>query len=217
MDHLTKKATESACPQTEPAGRTESAAMMVIFSQLDIQRCDREWIEAIRRAHDPQYALVEPHVTFVFPFDGIPIDKLLAHVGEVAKQAAPIGFRLSRATAIRDMSGSVSHAFLMPTEGEETMRLLHARLYEGVLQQKRHPTAAYLPHVTVGAFARHEEAERFAASLGPFDITGTLHTICIARHDGVSLRELQHVALGGGPFAGDDTGHHLDEGSQPPE
>jgi 2'-5' RNA ligase len=180
----------------ETTGRAESVAMLVIFAKLAIQRGDREWIEAVRRAHDPQYRLVE-HVTFIFPFSGVPVDILLAHVGKVAEQVAPIGFRLSRATAIRDVFSSGSHVFLLPAEGEEAMRLLHARLYHGVLEQKRHPTAAYLPHVTVGAFARHEEAEQLAASLGPFDIAGILDTICIASHDGASLRELHHVMLGG--------------------
>jgi 2'-5' RNA ligase len=170
--------------------------MLVIFSKLDIQPPDREWIETIRRVHDPHYPLLAPHVTFVFPFDRTPLGTVLAHATKVARQARPISFRLTRPVAVRDTFGPVSHVFLLPTQGDTEMRALHDRLYAGPLAAKRHPAIPYLPHVTVGAFAEHEAADEMAASLGKFDIPGTVNTIHIADHVAGRLTELHRLKLG---------------------
>jgi hypothetical protein len=65
-----------------------------------------------------------------------------------------------------------------------------------LLAPKLQREVAYLPHVTVGAFERHDDAERVAASLGPFDLLGALNAIHIADHDGNQLRELHRIPFG---------------------
>lgn len=169
--------------------------MLVIFSKLSIQPHDRFWIDSFRRAHDPQHAFVEPHFTFVFPFTGVTVEEVFAHAQDVANATQVIAFRLSRAAAVDDPFSSNSHVFLLPTDGAEEMRGLHARLYSGVLAPKLHPTVSFLPHVTVGAFERHEDAERAVASLQSFDIRGTLDAIQLAEFDGNSVTELRRLSL----------------------
>lgn len=167
-----------------------------MFSKLMIEARDRIWVEDIRKAYDPQREMVEPHFTFVFPFDGLSSDEVLAHAGYVARETSPIAFRLRRASAVRDNFGGGSHLFLLPIEGEAAMRALHKQLYSGLLAPKLHPEATYAPHVTVGAFERHEDAERIAASLPPFDIRGMLNAIQLADFDGTSVRELRELVFG---------------------
>jgi hypothetical protein len=88
--------------------------MLVIYSPLAIEVRHREWIEAVRRAHDPQYALVEPHVTFLFPYSGNPFEAILAHAQDAGRRAPSISFRLARVAAVRDVFGPGSHVFLLP-------------------------------------------------------------------------------------------------------
>lgn len=170
--------------------------MLVIFSKLEIAAQDRAWIDDIRRKHDPQHRLVEPHFTFVFPFDGLSTDEVVAHALDVATDASRIPFRLSRAAAMRDLLGSGSHVFLLPSLGDAEIRTLHSQFYSGVLGPKRHPTAVFVPHVTVAAFERHEDAERTAASLGSFDITGMLSAVHVVDFDGTRVTELCALTLG---------------------
>ena len=171
--------------------------MLVIFAKLDIPASDSAWIEAIRKRYDPQQQMVEPHVTFVFPFEGTSPAEVVAHAEAVARDARPIAFLLSKAAAVRDLDGPGSHLFLLPEDGAPEMRALHARLYSGLLAQKLHPTAKYLPHVTVGAFQRHDDAERAAASLPAVNIRGALRALQIAFFDGVRVESLREAPLGG--------------------
>lgn len=171
--------------------------MLVIFSTLNISTGDREWIERVRAEYDPQHRIVEPHVTFVFPFDGLSADDVLSHVKTAASEASPISFRLCRTAAVRDPFGPRSHLFLLPEKGADGMRALHARLYSGVLAQMRHPTAEYIPHVTAGAFAEHRAAERAAQALGVINIQGEIDAVLIADFDGTRVTTRYRAPLGG--------------------
>lgn len=171
--------------------------MLVIFSTLDISESDRAWIERVRVQHDPQHRIVEPHVTFVFPLYGLSSDDVISHVQTAASEASPITFRLAQAAAVRDPFGPNSHLFLLPDEGADDMRALHARLYGGVLAQMRHPTATYAPHVTVGAFTEHAAAERAAEALDVVNIPGKIDAVLIADFDGARVTTLHRVPLGG--------------------
>ena len=170
--------------------------MLVIFSKLAIRAEDREWIDSSRSAYDPQHDLIAPHFTFVFPFDGVPLEAVLTHVRQVADATPRLPFRLSQAAAVADPFGPRSHVFLLPTAGAEPMTSLHARLYSGVLSPKLHPTVPFAPHVTVAAFERLEDAERMAASLPAFDIRGVLEAIHIAEFDGTRVTELHELGFG---------------------
>ena len=128
---------------------------------------------------------------------GLSPDDVLSHVQTVASGAGPISFCLSQAAAVRDPFGPNTHLFLLPDEGADDMRALHARLYGGVLAQMRHPTATYAPHVTVGVFAEHAAAERAAEALDIVNIQGEIDSVLIADFDGARVTTLHRAPLGG--------------------
>lgn len=169
--------------------------MLVVYAQLSISDVDRSRIDAVRRANDPQYLLVAPHFTFVFPVEDIPIRSLNAHAMAIAVTTPPIEFRLTRATAARDALAPRSHVFLLPAHGERELRELHARLYSGPLAAKLHPTLAYHPHVTIAAFGDHGDAERLAAKLAGVDISGLITTLTIGELESGTLIERHHIHL----------------------
>jgi hypothetical protein len=171
--------------------------MLVIFSTLRVSSEDEVWIDAVRAEHDPQHAFVGPHFTFVFPFAEASAALVLSHAAPIARETAPIDFVLAKVAAVKDPLGPLSHLFLLPTLGAEPMHGLHDRLHSGPLAQHRHPTLAFDPHVTVGAFERHEEAEQAAAALPASEIAGRLEALHVARFDGESLTLLRSL-----PFEG---------------
>jgi 2'-5' RNA ligase len=170
--------------------------MLVILSKLVTGADDRAWIDRVRLAHDPHYAVVGPHFTLVFPFAGLSVEEVTRHAEAVAATTSAVRFRLSRAAAVRDAFAPRSHVFLLPTEGEYRLRQLHRRLYSGVLAPKLHPEIPFVPHVTVGAFDQHEDAERLAGSLEPFEMEGDLHEMELADFDGKAVTELRRFRFG---------------------
>lgn len=171
--------------------------MLVIYSGLKISDADHQWIESVRRAHDPQHPMVAAHFTFVFPFEGTGADVAIEHAARVAAATSPIPFRLTKAASVKDAFGSATHLFLLPREGEEAMRNLHAQLYAGVLAQHRRTEIPFLPHVTVGAFEEAQEAARAADRLGGCDVAGELTDLRVAEFDGRSVVDLCELPLRG--------------------
>ena len=170
--------------------------MLVIFAKLDIPARDRAEIEAIRQRHDALYGRVEPHFTLVFPFAGVSVGKVLGHVQHIATEVEPIPFKLAKIAAVRDPLSPGAHLFFLPDEGVQQITDLHDRLYSGVLATRLHPTAVYLPHVTVGRFERYEDAKTAAASLPAVDIPGRLSVMTIGDFDGEGVEDLHNVRLG---------------------
>ncbi|MFN7232448.1 MAG: 2'-5' RNA ligase family protein [Brevundimonas sp.] len=170
--------------------------MLVIFAKLDIPARDRAEIEAIRQRHDALYGRVEPHFTLVFPFAGVSVGEVLGHVQHIATEVEPIPFKLAKIAAVRDPLSPGAHLFFLPDEGVQQITDLHDRLYSGVLATRLHPTAAYLPHVTVGRFERYEDAKTAAASLSAVDIPGRLSVMTIGDFDGEGVEDLHNVRLG---------------------
>lgn len=169
--------------------------MLVVFSELVLAAAELLRVQAIRRAHDPQFPIIGPHFTFVFPFEGGEREAVLAHVRQVAAEKPTLPFRLERAAAVRDALGPRSHVFLLPVEGEAAMRVLHGRLYAGPLAAMLRADIPFHPHVTVGTFERHEEAEALAVKLSETNIAGRLEALQVAEFDGRALREIERLPL----------------------
>ncbi|HEV2189041.1 MAG TPA: 2'-5' RNA ligase family protein [Stellaceae bacterium] len=169
--------------------------MLVIISQLDLAVSDRRWLEEIRRRHDPQHAMVAAHFTLVFPFGGLRPDEVLEHASAVASTTSPINFRLAAAKAVQDALTPRNLVFLVPDEGASEIRALHGRLYSDVLAAKLRADIPYEPHVTVGAFSAHAEAERAASDIGAISVDGWLSTLDLAEFDGRKIAFLHRLRL----------------------
>jgi len=73
--------------------------MLAVIAVPEFPADDAAWIDAVRRAHDPQYDAVPAHVTLVFPFESADPDWFAGHVAAIAAVTAPmeVGFdRLAR-------------------------------------------------------------------------------------------------------------------------
>lgn len=170
--------------------------MLVIFSELLVDADDAAWIDRIRRIHDPHQTMVGPHLTLVFPFEGLAAGRVCDHVAAVAAASPILKVRLDRAAAVRDAFAPGAHVFLLPGRGGAGLRRLHRQLYAGVLAPKLDPLFAFRPHVTVAAFERLEDAERLAATLEPVLMDGRVDGLVVAEFDGRAVETLARF-----PFA----------------
>jgi 2'-5' RNA ligase len=112
-------------------------------------------IYALRKAYDPLFDKIAPHITLVFPFESAykkeEIEVLLA---KQLKEVTPFSVTL------QGLSVAIEYLFLNVTSGERQIISLHETLYTGILQKHRHPRFAYVPHMTIGRFETAAQAQQ---------------------------------------------------------
>jgi hypothetical protein len=87
-----------------------------VFDGLDLAE-----IQAFRSAHDPQFSLLAPHFTLVFPVDA-PTPDVVAEAAEAAAAVRQFSFTLTSVRAVRDSFGPGGHVFLIPDDGAGSRR-----------------------------------------------------------------------------------------------
>lgn len=158
-------------------------APLFVIAPLTLTPADAQHIDAIRRVHDPQHDLVPPHFTLVFGATGARPSEAIAHVAAVAAGTRPIAYRLDRVLADDD------YLFLMPSEGDGALRVLHRALYVGPFAADLRTDIAFAPHVTVGVLKTPAQATELVEILGrrPLDIAGDLRRLELVAFDGARL------------------------------
>jgi 2'-5' RNA ligase len=171
---------------------------LAVVSYPVLAPADRDWIESLRALHDPQATRLAGHVTLVFPAAGIGGD-VNAEVAAVARAARPIPFVIRWARAVRDVSGSGGHVFLIPDEGFDEITALHHALYGGGFAASRRVDIPFVPHITVGASHDFSTCEAIARGLTPLDrqVRGRIETIDLLEIGDGSMTSLAQVPLGG--------------------
>jgi 2'-5' RNA ligase len=137
---------------------SEDASVNVVMSLLvvaypHLTQTDHEWIQAIRRQHDPQYGLIGAHFTLVFPVTTVDQDAFIAHVTARLRYTYVISFNIRCAMVVKDAFGPLTHVFLVPDEGFSALVKLHDALYTDVLADALRLDAPFIPHITVGGDA----------------------------------------------------------------
>ncbi|HEX7041967.1 MAG TPA: 2'-5' RNA ligase family protein [Patescibacteria group bacterium] len=117
---------------------------IVAFPKVDI-----ELIQTFRKKYDPLWNVIHPHITLVFPFSDIPEQLILEHLETVSKTLKPFQIQL------KDFTKSFDHyLFLLVQEGKEEIYKVHDLLYTGVLASQLRNDIPFLPHMTLGKFAK---------------------------------------------------------------
>ena len=102
-------------------------------------------IHRVRSRFDSLATKVPYHLTLVFPFSSdLAKDEIAAHMAAAVIGVGAISFSLGTPAAEEDV------VHLPVVVGEESFRLLHARLYSGLLRRFLRTDRAYSPHLTVG-------------------------------------------------------------------
>jgi 2'-5' RNA ligase len=128
----------------------------MIYSLVHYPDIDTSRINEFRRKYDPQFELIAPHVTLMFPIaESIGQETVVRHLNSVLADARPISLRLQGLQRSSD-----NYLFLLVDAGRESIRELQARIYTGVLSDFRDTSRSYVPHVTLGAFG--DSADEYA-------------------------------------------------------
>jgi 2'-5' RNA ligase len=120
----------------------------MIYSLVHFPNIDAERINQLRKKYDPQFELIQPHMTVMFPVpETIGEDKLIDHISNVLRDKSSFPIQLQGLHESWD-----NYLFLLVGEGKDSVADLHAQIYSGMLANLRRTDLPYVPHVTLGAF-----------------------------------------------------------------
>jgi 2'-5' RNA ligase len=122
----------------------------MLYALVNYPNLDNRRVDQFRKRHDPQVDLIEPHITLMFPVpESIGEDNLVNHIERVLRDRQPFPIHLQGLQKSWD-----DYLFLMVQEGKADIAGLHSEIYTGVLTDCRKPDLPYVPHLTLGEFAK---------------------------------------------------------------
>jgi 2'-5' RNA ligase len=130
-----------------------------VIAEPEISGSDRDWIQSIRRQHDPQFDFVAPHFTLVFGAESALCAALVARAQDVATRVRAFAFDLQSAKVFSDAAAG-HYVFLIPDLGSPELVSLHEALQVGPASD-----SPFVPHITVGRVTSLAEANAIAAAL----------------------------------------------------
>jgi 2'-5' RNA ligase len=127
---------------------------LVHYPAVEIRHINR-----LRSKYDPQFHLIAPHITIMFPTpDSIGERSLVSHIEGVLHRWKSFPIRLKGLQQSWD-----EYLFLLLNKGEGDVIRLHDEIYTGLLSEYRDEVRPFIPHLTLGAFSA--KSEEYALAL----------------------------------------------------
>ena len=123
--------------------------MYLCVAYPEIERPALDEIQAFRRDYDPNYALIEPHFTIVFPLVGFDEHELTNHIESRISEVSKINCVLDTIEPHESNLDGLRYLFLTPTRGAEQISSLHDTLYADKLASHLNIDEPYQPHLTI--------------------------------------------------------------------
>jgi hypothetical protein len=160
---------------------------------------DRNWLQSIRARYDPQFELIAPHVTVLFPSTSLDLTELVGHVRGVAQVTEPFEIVFRCVLPYRGLHDKRTHLFLMPDEGLSHVVGLHDQLQRHTFENRLRSDVPFIPQLTVGAFDDGADCRRVAdeINIDTFMISGQVRTLSIVSGSGPAIIH-REIALGDG-------------------
>jgi 2'-5' RNA ligase len=169
----------------------------LVVAYPEFAPADLAQIQAIRQVYDPNFAIIAPHVTLVFPMHTQEPERLRAHVQACVQDLAAFVLEFRCALPMPDVLSDVTHVFLVPDAGFGQIVRLHSRLYSGVLADALRLDVPFVPHATIAACGDAQQAKRVAYGLNAQDFCfrAMIRRIVLVGFVDEQLSELASFAL----------------------
>ena len=163
----------------------------------DLKRADYDLIQFFREHYDPNYPIIEPHFTIVFPVTDIDTNRFIEHCKEICRHITPISFDIRRTMVNKSYGDDDWYAFLVPDKGLSDIAGLHDRLYTGILEPELRLEIPYIPHITVGRFDNGAECKNLCDRINEkvISIKGNISFIDIITNDQSRLRTIEKIMI----------------------
>lgn len=171
----------------------------LVIAYPELVAADFNRIQSFRNSHDRLYfSLVEPHITFVFPVDGIDEDVFVSEIIRKANKVPSFFFELKCATVNKDAFKEIYHTFLVPDEGYGKIVRLHDQLYSDKLQKYHRFDIDFIPHLGVGNSEDPKSCKKMADEWNStdFSIRGMINMLSVINFSDGRIRPVAEVRLG---------------------
>lgn len=170
--------------------------MLIAYPELSEESYDL--IQAYRKQHDVlYYNLVAPHVTFVFPVEGISELDFINEVESLVTHISPVDFVLRCATVNKDAFREMYHTFLVPDEGYGRIIKLHDQLYSQLFKQHLRLDIDFIPHIGIGnstdKFICKQMADEW--NRNDFSIAGRITALSLVKYENNLIQTIHEVKL----------------------
>jgi 2'-5' RNA ligase len=126
---------------------------LVHYPNIDILR-----INQFRKKYDPQFNLIAPHITVMFPVpESVGEEKLVRHLESVLCNWQPFSIRLQEVQISSD-----DYLYLLLQEGGVDVIRLHNEIYTGMLVDFLREDYPFIPHLTLGVLEQGSESNTLA-------------------------------------------------------
>ena len=124
--------------------------MSMSYALVHYPNINTEHINQIKQKYDPQFDLIEPHITLVFPIiKSINENNLIFHIDNILSKWKIFPICLQGLQKSWD-----EYMFLMIEEGKVDLVKLHNKLYTGILAEYFRKNLPFVPHLTLGKFTK---------------------------------------------------------------
>ncbi len=123
------------------------------YALVHYPNINTENINQIRQKYDPQFYLIEAHITLVFPIiKSINENNLILHIDNILSKWKTFPISLKGLQKSWD-----EYLFLMVEEGKVDMVKLHNELYTSILAEYFRYNLPFVPHLTLGKFTKDRD------------------------------------------------------------
>ncbi len=173
------------------------AMQYVVAAYPSMSPADNNWIQNIRKVHDEQFTLIEPHFTIVFPTSKLSGTEMLKHVESLDLDTKPFSFSLSKAVTEENTFQKSFQIHLVADEPIPELVKLHDVLYLGGLESEHRKDLLYVPHITIAGSKDQNTMQKLASELNDsrFDIAGSINEITVSSFDGKKITNLARFHL----------------------
>lgn len=158
---------------------------------------DHGLIQSVRKTHDMNYDMIEPHFTIIFPISDIDISSFANHCRSCCREFHPFSVEMRCAVSHKDLRSDLWYTFLIPDEGSSNIVRLHDRLYRGILAAKLIPELTYIPHITVAHSGDGHVCRALADKLneGKINIAGKISTVDLITLESRKVQTFEKIKL----------------------
>ncbi|MDN5274881.1 MAG: hypothetical protein JWP06_782 [Candidatus Saccharibacteria bacterium] len=170
----------------------------LLISYPTIETADFEWIQGIRKEHDPRYySVVRPHITLVFGTNKLDQRELFEHAQRKLENFPKIAVKFDSARVVEDDSKKFFHTFLVPSEGYDEINKLHDLLYEDSMASELRLDIPFIPHIGIGTSVNEQDMSSLAKQIneGKRTIHGLLDIVTSVQFDGTEVEDLDKISL----------------------
>lgn len=121
---------------------------VVYFPNINLDKFNK-----FRQKYDPNWKIIKPHITIIFPLPNIPKRLLLSHLNTITKGVKSFPINLNGLTKSFD-----NYLFLQVKVGNDEVVTLHDKLYSRILSPYFRSDIPYIPHITLGYFGKENNS-----------------------------------------------------------